>query len=118
MVKLVDVYPDGYEALVIDTAQRARYRKGRRAKDVAMMEPGKPEKLTIDLWHTGIVIEKGHQLAVHVTSSNSPRFEVNRNNGEAPGESNLAARVATNTVYFDRDHPSAIVLPVLEQEPR
>ena len=29
MVKLVDVYPDGYEAIVLDSALRTRYRHGR-----------------------------------------------------------------------------------------
>jgi hypothetical protein len=110
--KLVDVYPDGYEALVLDAPIRARYRNGRMPDDVKMMTPGAPEKLTIDLWNTALTFEKGHRIALHVTSSNSPRFEVNDNNGEAPGE-HLKPRVATNTVYFDKDHPSALVLPVV-----
>ncbi len=114
MVKLVDVYPDGYEALVIDTAIRTRYRHGRRAQDIRMMTPGVPEKLIVDLWHTGLTVEKGHKLAVHVTSSNSPRFEVNPNTGEAPGESTRPPRVATNTIFHDAARPSAIVLPVME----
>jgi hypothetical protein len=82
------------------------------ADEVAMMTPGAPEKLTIDLWNTALTFEKGHRIALHITSSNSPRFEVNDNNGEAPGE-HLKPRVALNTVYFDRDHPSALVLPVV-----
>ena len=110
--KLVDVYPDGYEALVLDAPIRARYRTGRMPDDVKMMTPGAPEKLTIDLWNTALTFEKGHRIALHITSSNSPRFEVNDNNGEAPGE-HLKARVATNTVYLDRDHPSALVLPIV-----
>ncbi len=46
MVKLVDVYPDGYEAIVLDTALRTRYRDGRRRDQIKMMTPGAPEKLT------------------------------------------------------------------------
>lgn len=112
MVKLVDVYPDGYEALVVDTALRARYRDGRRASDVAMMPPGEAVKLEIDLWHSAITFEKGHRIAVHVTSSNHPRFEVNPNTGAAPGEP-TRPRIATNTIYHDAKHPSALLLPVL-----
>ena len=115
--KLVDVYPDGYEALVLDAPIRARYRAGRMPDDVKMMTPGAPEKLTIDLWNTALTFEKGHRIALHVTSSNSPRFEVNDNNGEAPGE-HLKPRVATNTVYFDKDHPSALVLPIVYLDQR
>ena len=112
MVKLVDVYPDGYEALVIDTALRTRYRNGRRTSDIDMMSPGKPEKMNVDLWHSAITFEKGHRIAVHVTSSNYPRFEVNPNTGAAPGEV-TQPRIATNTIYHDAEHPSAIILPVL-----
>lgn len=112
MAKLVDVYPDGYEAIVLDAPIRARYRNGRRAEDVAMMEPGKPVELTIDLWNTAITFEPGHKIALHLASSNAPRFEVNDNSGTPPGEP-LKPRVATNTIYLDKDHPSALVLPVL-----
>jgi predicted acyl esterase len=113
MVKLVDVYPDGYEALVLDTALRTRYRFGRRAEDVRMMEPGKPEKMMIDMWNTAITFEKGHRLAVHVTSSNSPRFEVNPNTGDPPGDDSIPPRTALNTVYHNADQPTALVISVM-----
>ncbi len=115
MVKLVDVYPDGYEAIVLDNPLRTRFRYGRNREDVKMMSPGQPEKLIIDLWSTALTFEKGHRIAVHVTSSNFPRFEVNANTGETPGESKIPPRVANNTIYFDSEHPSAIVLPVISQ---
>ena len=82
VVKLVDVYPDGYEAIILDSAIRTRYRNGRMPDQIEMMTPGAPEKLTIDLWDTAITFEKGHRIALHITSSNSPRFEVNPNTGE------------------------------------
>ncbi|THD75313.1 MAG: CocE/NonD family hydrolase [Phenylobacterium sp.] len=113
MAKLVDVYPDGYEALVLDAPVRARYRDGRMPDQVRMMTPGAPEELTIDLWSTAITFAKGHRIAVHITSTNSPRFEVNPNTGEAPGEHSLAPRVANNSIYMDAAHPSALVLPVV-----
>jgi predicted acyl esterase len=110
--KLVDVYPDGYEALVLDAPIRARYRDGRNPEDVKMMTPGAPEEMTIDMWNTGLTFEKGHRIALHITSSNSPRFVVNHNNGDTPRDPQ-PPRVATNTIYFDKDHPSALVLPVV-----
>jgi uncharacterized protein len=97
---------------VLDAPIRARYRAGRMPDEIKMMTPGSPEKLTIDLWNTALTFEKGHRIALHITSSNSPRFEVNDNNGEAPGE-HLKPRVATNTIYSDKDHPSALVLPIV-----
>ncbi len=112
MVKLVDVYPDGYEALVLDTALRARYRHGRRERDVAFLKPGEPVLLEIDLWHVGMTFERGHRIALHVTSSNWPRFEINPNTGLSPADG--GARVAVNRVFHDAQHPSALVLPVLD----
>ena len=50
-----------------------------------MMTPNAPEKLAIDLWSTAMTFEKGHRIALHITSSNSPRFDVNPNNGDLPG---------------------------------
>ena len=113
MAKLVDVYPDGYEALVLDAPIRTRFRHGRMPDDIKMMTPNAPEELDIDLWSTAITFEKGHRIALHVSSSNSPRFEVNPNTGEAAGGHKLPPRVATNSVYMDADHPSALVLPVV-----
>jgi uncharacterized protein len=113
MAKLVDVYPDGYEALVLDAPIRTRFRHGRMPDDVKMMTPGAPEELDIDLWSTAITFEKGHRIALHITSSNSPRFEVNTNTGEPPGEHKLAPRAAANSLYMDAAHPSALVLPVI-----
>jgi hypothetical protein len=113
VAKLVDVYPDGYEALVLDAPIRTRFRDGRLPQDIRMMTPDAPEKLTIDLWPTAITFEKGHRIALHITSSNAPRFEVNPNTGEAPGVATLPPRVAVNTIYFDATHPTALVLPVV-----
>ena len=112
MIKLVDVYPDGYEAIILDSALRARYRKGRKASDVEMMKPGRPELMTIDLWSTSLTFEKGHRIAIHISSSNYPRFEVNPNTGEAPGKSSLPPRIATNRIFHDKSRPTAIILPV------
>jgi predicted acyl esterase len=112
MVKLVDVYPDGYEAIVLDSAIRTRYRNGRGQDEIEMMTPNAPEKLTIDLWDTAITFEKGHKIAVHVTSSNFPRFDVNPNTGEQASK-DAKTRVARNTVFMDAAKASAIRLPVI-----
>ncbi|MDX1567419.1 MAG: CocE/NonD family hydrolase, partial [Longimicrobiales bacterium] len=115
MVKLVDVYPDGYEALVLDTGLRTRYRHGQRLVAVEMMEPGEPTKMTVDLWNSAITFEEGHRIAVHVTSSNYPRFDVNPNTGDPPGETIREPRVATNTIHVGEECSTAILLPVLSE---
>jgi len=113
VAKLVDVYPDGYEALILDAPIRTRYRNGRMPDQIRMMTPNAPEKLEIDLWPTALTFEKGHRIAVHITSSNAPRLEVNPNTGEAPGRQTKKPRVAVNTIYMDETRPSALVLPVV-----
>ena len=113
-VKLVDVYPDGYEALILDQPLRARYREGHRPADVKLMKPGEPTRMTVVLGSTAQLFEAGHRIAVHITSSNHPRFEVNPNTGEAPGKNDKPPRVAHNKIYHDAEHPTALVLPVVE----
>ena len=115
VVKLVDIYPDGYEALILDYPIRARFRDGQNTEDVKLMTPGVVEKLTINMWSTAQTFEKGHRIGVHVTSSNYPRFAVNPNNGAALDDVTTPAKTASNTIYFDSGRPSAIVLPIVSE---
>jgi predicted acyl esterase len=98
---------------VLDAPIRTRFRHGRQLGDVAMMTPNVPEKLDIDLWETAITFEKGHKIAVHIASTGSPKYEINPNTGENSGQHTMKPRVASNTIYFDASHPSAMVLPVI-----
>ena len=116
VVKLVDIYPDGYEALILDYPLRTRFRNGQHLADVKLMTPGAIEKLTINMWSTAQTFEKGHRIGIHITSSNYPRFAVNPNNGAALDDVTSPSRVANNTIYFDAQHPSAIILPVVIEE--
>jgi predicted acyl esterase len=108
-VKLSDVYPDGRSMLVTDGILRARYRKGFDRE--AFLEPGQVYPLTVDLWSTSIVFNKGHRIRVAVSSSNAPRFDPNPNTGR-PFRADKETRVARNTLHLSAKHPSAIVLPV------
>ena len=109
IVKLVDVYPDGYEALVLDAPIRLRYRQGLDRE--IFMKPGEVVQARIDLWSTSLVFNKGHKIAVHVTSSSDPRFEPNPNTGKRL-RLDSETRVATNRVHYDAAHPSRILLPI------
>lgn len=107
MVKLVDVYPNGYEALVQDGAFRLRYVDGLDRQ--TRIEPGKIYTIKVDLWSTALAFNVGHRIAVHVSSSNYPRFERHSNTWE-PLSSYDDAVSATNTVWLDGR--SRLVLPV------
>jgi putative CocE/NonD family hydrolase len=109
--KLVDVFPDGLALNLVDTILRARYRN---ARDRA--EPMKPEKeyrLTLVLPPVSSLFAAGHRVRLDVSSSNFPRFDVNPNTGEPLGR-NRGHVVAENVVYVDAEHPSSVVLPIVE----
>jgi uncharacterized protein len=109
-VKLCDVYPDGRSMLVTDGILRARYHKS--IEKESLLEPGQVYELSVDLWSTSLVFNKGHRIRVAVSSSNSPRFEANPNTG-SPFRANDKIRVAKNTLHLSLKYPSGIVLPVV-----
>jgi hypothetical protein len=67
----------------------------------------------IALWPTAYHFSKGQRLRVQVSSGAHPRFARNPGSGE-PVATATKLLVAEQTVYHDPDHPSAILLPVLE----
>ena len=93
-----------------DGILRARYRNSMEKAE--FMNPGEIYKLTINLWSTSNVFLAGHKLRVEVSSSNFRRFDRNLNTGEDP-ESGTRMIKASNLVYHDREHPSALVVPVV-----
>jgi len=108
--KLIDVWPDGFAQNLADGILRVRYRNS--PENPEFMNPGRTYRLNIDLWSTSNVFKTGHRIRLEISSSNFPRFDRNLNTEENPG---LATRMvkATNTIYHDRDHSSAIILPVM-----
>ena len=110
IAKLIDVYPDGTERLVLDSAVRARFRDG--VDHEVFMKKGEVYKFSIDLWSTSIVFNRGHKIAIHISSSNDPRFDPNPNTGKAL-RADDETRVATNVIHHDLAHPSRALLPVV-----
>ncbi len=108
--KLVDVGPDGFARNLTEGILRARYRESTSA--ATPIVPGRIYEYKIDLWSTSNVFLKGHKIRVEVSSSNFPRFDRNLNTGKPAGTSDQALK-ATNTIYHDAEHPSALLLPVV-----
>ena len=107
--KLIDIYPDGREILMLDNIRRLKFRNGYEQPEP--LPAGEIGELTIDLWSISLIFNKGHRIGVQVSSSNHPRFEINPNSGDDwPTDTNK--RVANNKVYADAAHPSALILPV------
>ncbi len=108
--KLVDVWPDGFAQNLTEGIVRGRYRDSREQPQ--LLNPGQTYKISLDLWSTSNVFKKGHHIRLEVSSSNFPRFDRNLNTGEdsATGRKPVSA---TNTIYHDAEHPSAVILPVV-----
>ena len=108
--KLVDVGPDGFAQNLTEGIVRARYRNSQEKAE--LMNPGQIYKFTLDLWATANVFRKGHALRLEISSSNFPRFDKNQNTGDDAGVGGKSVP-ATNTIYHDAEHPSALVLPMV-----
>ncbi|MDR3775776.1 MAG: CocE/NonD family hydrolase [Terracidiphilus sp.] len=108
--KLVDVWPDGFEQNLTEGILRARYRESTATAQPIV--PGKIYQYKIDLWSTSNVFLKGHKIRLEVSSSNFPRFDRNLNTGGSAATDSTFVK-ATNTIYHDAAHPSALLLPVI-----
>ena len=112
--KLVDVHPDGRAEILTDGILRARYRASFTAPE--LMEPGEVYELRIDLRATSNVFLAGHRIRLEVSSSNFPRFDRNTNTGgNIYDETEEDLTRATNRVYHSAEHPSRLILPIIER---
>jgi putative CocE/NonD family hydrolase len=112
--KLVDVQPDGKALIVADGIQRLRYRLS--LDKPVFVKRNTPYEINIDAGVTSYVFAAGHRIRLEVSSSNFPRFDRNTNSGGAiteDGEEDVVA--AVNRVFHGPDHPSRLVLPVIER---
>jgi len=108
MVRLIDVYPDGIPYLVVDGAAKARYRYGQ--DDIRYLEPGEVAEITVEVGNVAIEFERDHRVMVVVSSSNADRFEPSKNTSD-PLWSEDSGQAALNTVYFDSERASRLLLP-------
>jgi putative CocE/NonD family hydrolase len=114
--KLIDVYPPssddpgGCDLNIGDGILRARFRES--LKYEKLMTPGTIYPLTIKLYPTSNIFQKGHRIRVDISSSNFPRFDLNPNTGEPLGDHRRMV-TAFNTVCHDAAHPSHILLPLI-----
>ena len=109
--KLTDVYPDGRSMLLVDGICRLSLRESLEHR--SEVTPGETYRLAVDLWSTSYVFNQGHRICLAISSSNSPRFEPNPNTGEISG-SEKEAVTATQTLLVGGEHPSHLLLPVID----
>ncbi|MEJ1730276.1 CocE/NonD family hydrolase, partial [Escherichia coli] len=120
VVKLLDIhpptadYPTGYALLLSNGLLRARYREGFATPKP--MAPGKVYRLEIPIDPVANRFRAGHRIAVHISSSNFPDSDINRNTGGDPSDRRW--QTADNTIHHDREHPSHIVLLLWDEPER
>ena len=108
--KLVDLWPNGFAQNLTEGILRLRYRNSQEKPELA--KPGETYHVNVDLWATSNVFLAGHKLRLEISSSNFPRFDRNLNTGDDQA-SGTRMNKATNAIYHDKAHPSALVLPLV-----
>ena len=108
--KVIDVFPDGRAILLTEGILRLRYRNSFEHPE--LMVPGQVYRVTLDLWATANVFLPGHRLQLVVTSSSFPRYDRHPNHGgDLSGVTHPVK--ATTVIHHDREHPSALILPII-----
>lgn len=116
--KLIDEYPpneefgDGFALNLTDSICRARYRGHRDEPD--FVEPDEIYEYELELYPTANLFKQGHRLRLDISSSNFPRYDVNRNTGETLN-GGRSFEIAENTLYHDNDRSSHVELPLIPQ---
>jgi putative CocE/NonD family hydrolase len=107
---LADVEPSGYARFLTDGIVRARYRNS--TEKAEPIEPGEIYRYNIDMWASSNVFKAGHRIRLYISSSNFPRFNRNLNTGELILGATRMVK-ASQKIYHDAKHPSALVLPLI-----
>jgi len=110
MIKLVDVYPNGYAMPVSEGILRARFRSG--LDKMKLLTPNQTYEYEIEMTGTANSFLPGHRIRIDITSSNFPQFDRNPNTGEPLGSS-PKTRVAKQTIFHGGTNLSHIILPVV-----
>jgi len=113
MVKLLDIWPNGFAQRLNDGMVRARFRNGWDKQE--LIEPGRVYPYDIDVWSTCQTVLPGHRLRVEVASAAFPKFDRNPNTGAPIG---ISARMqpADQTIHHDQNRASYVVLPFMPLE--
>ncbi|MFF1828533.1 CocE/NonD family hydrolase [Paenarthrobacter sp. NPDC058040] len=112
--RLVDVHPDGSARYLCHGVLRARFRDGFTTP--ALLEPDRPYEYEIPMDAVGIRFGVGHRIRLEITSSWSPRYDRNTNTGADNPFQESRTVVAHQTILHDAEHPSRLVVQVVERD--
>ncbi|OYD67290.1 CocE/NonD family hydrolase [Rhodococcus sp. OK302] len=78
-------------------------------------EPLAPDQIneySINVWPTSYELSPGDSIRVEISSADYPQFAANPNTGLPLGSSDATVR-ASQKIYHDGQHPSAVILPII-----
>jgi hypothetical protein len=112
VARLNDVHPNGFVQSLSYGIIRARYRNGSAKSE--LLELGRPYEFKFRLLPTSNYFGPGHRIRLDITSSDFPNFDRNHNVGR---NDYFDAELATahQVIFHDKEHPSHIVLPIIEK---
>ena len=110
IVRLIDVWSNGFAQNLCYGILRARFRHG--FDRPTPLAADAPFEAVIRMQPTSNLFRAGHRIRLDVTSSDFPNFDRNHNTG---GEDwrDPELRVARQVVFHDHERPSRLVLPVV-----
>lgn len=108
--KLAVVKPDGRVINLNNGILRAALRDS--LSDPHPIVPGQPTEYRIAVWPTSYLFRTGDRIRIEISSSDYPQFAPNPNTGQPFGQT-ADETPATQTIFHDAAHPSAVVLPVI-----
>ncbi|MCU0342868.1 MAG: CocE/NonD family hydrolase [Ignavibacterium sp.] len=89
---------------------RARFRNS--FTEPELLERNKIYEYNIDLWQTGIKLDRGWKIRLEISSADFPQYSRNLNTGKN-NEMETEYEIATQRIYHSVKYPSCIILPVI-----
>ena len=110
IVKLLDVWPNGFTQELCHGIVRARYRES--FDQPSLIEPDRAYEYTIQVNPTSNLFKAGHRIRVDISSSDFPNFDRNHNTG-GNDYAEVTLMTARQTIFHDQARPSRIILPII-----
>ncbi len=108
VVRLLDIAPDGTTFCICDGATRARYRNSWNPEPLAS---GLIYPVEVLLGHVHYAIAPGHRVALEISGSAFPKYDINYGTGLRPPE-DTGAVVSHNQIISTKANPSSVTLPL------
>jgi hypothetical protein len=92
--------------------QRASYRDIHQGKQ--LLTPNRIYEIDLDHLVTSNAFLKGHRIQIQLSASFFPNFSRNLQTGESENDSSKTQK-ATVRIYHDAEHPSQVILPIVQR---